>query len=206
MKEKIVTYRYWLGGGAVIFCCIIFCVYRLIFLKPILSEQPQEEWYAATSTSEAAVQESSFEEEQVYVDVKGAVAVPGIYEVSSEMRVWDVLEMAGGLTESADEKQINLSQRLEDQMVIYVPEEGEEIISAVDEVNKTNNSQSGKIDLNTADEQALMTLSGIGEKKAQEIIKYREENGRFSSIEELSDISGIGEKTFEKLRDSIFVS
>ncbi|OJG69072.1 comEA protein [Enterococcus moraviensis] len=132
---------------------------------------------------------------------------PGIYEGHLQMRVWDVVMLAGGVKDDADTKQVNFAERIKDQMVIYVPKVGEEVqhnekstdsqISQSDTVDKVN--------LNQATETELQTLSGVGQKKAQEIIRYREENGGFKSIDDLKNISGFGEKTVEKLKEFITV-
>ena len=147
-----------------------------------------------------------------YVDVKGAVNRPGIYSFSLEERVHDVIEKAGGLTDTADGNQINLAAKLIDQQLIYVPVIGEEIPVAakgqqshpVEETEK--DSQEEKINLNTADLAQLQQIPGIGNVKAQEIIRYREEKGSFQKIEELQEITGIGAKTVEQLRNWVTVT
>lgn len=147
-----------------------------------------------------------------YVDVKGAVNRPGIYSFSLEERVHDVIEKAGGLTDTADGNQINLAAKLTDQQLIYVPVIGEEIPEAakdqqshpVEETEK--DGQEKKINLNTADLAQLQQIHGIGNVKAQEIIRYREEKGSFQKIEELQEITGIGAKTVEQLRNWVTVT
>lgn len=146
------------------------------------------------------------EPELFMVDVKGEVHVPGVYELPADGRVKDAIAMAEGLTDEANELAINFAQKVEDQMVIYVPhiDDGAgtpEIATA------GGGSDSGElaININTASEQELMTLSGIGQAKAQQIIQYREENGLFDTPEDLMNVSGIGEKSFETLKDSIKV-
>lgn len=206
MKEKIMLYRYWLMGAGLALILVLILILKLSFPKTETQDDLMQEWLDSSEkldeVSESAVEDSSA---TMYVDVKGAVQSPGIYPIETDMRVWNVLELAGGMTDQADEKQINLSQKVEDQMVVYVPEIGEAPVEPLVETNiKENDSE--KIDLNTATEQELMTLSGIGQKKAQEIINYRETQGRFSSIEELTAISGFGEKTLEKIRTLIYVS
>ena len=146
---------------------------------------------------------------QMYVDIKGAVKLPGMYEVSSDMRVLNVIDMAGGLTLEADDQQVNFSQKVEDQMVIYIPKEGEEVSENIGLVNGGESGQTseeeGKVNLNQASKEELMTLNGVGEKKAEKIIEHREENGSFKSIEEIKNVNGFGEKTFESLKSSITI-
>lgn len=146
------------------------------------------------------------EPELFMVDVKGEVHVPGVYELPADGRVKDAIAMAEGLTDEANELAINFAQKVEDQMVIYVPHEDDD--SGLPENTTTGAGEASGatvININTASEQELMTLSGIGQAKAQQIIQYREENGLFDTPEDLMNVSGIGEKSFETLKDSIKV-
>ncbi|MFO1443390.1 helix-hairpin-helix domain-containing protein [Bacillus sp. Bva_UNVM-123] len=148
------------------------------------------------------------EEEIIIVDVKGAVLNPGVYEAAANDRVIDMITKAGGLNEHADESRINFAIRVEDEMVIYVPiigEEGADGSDFVFEGTASKGKNDGKVNLNTANETELQTLPGIGPAKAAMIIEYREKNGPFKAIEDLKLISGIGDKTFEKLQSSIKV-
>ncbi|MER2063767.1 MAG: helix-hairpin-helix domain-containing protein [Alkalibacterium sp.] len=145
------------------------------------------------------------EEVNVVVDVKGAVKVPGVFTFTSDQRVIDAIEAAGGLSDNADPKQVNFAQLLSDEMYIYIPEEGEETVQVPIALEK-NQSDDLMIDINKAEESELLLLDGIGPSKAGEIVRYRETNGRFQSIEDLTKVTGIGEKTFEKLKDKITVN
>lgn len=152
------------------------------------------------------VESKSSEPELFMVDVKGEVHVPGVYELPADGRVKDAIAMAEGLTDEANELAINFAQKVEDQMVIYVPHEDDD--SGLPENTTTGAGEASEatvININTASEQELMTLSGIGQAKAQQIIQYREENGLFDTPEDLMNVSGIGEKSFETLKDSIKV-
>lgn len=140
------------------------------------------------------------------VDVKGEVHAPGVYELPADGRVKDAIAMAEGLTDEANELAINFAQKVEDQMVIYVPHMDDD--SGLPENTTTGAGEASGatvININTASEQELMTLSGIGQAKAQQIIQYREEKGLFDTPEDLMNVSGIGEKSFETLKDSIKV-
>lgn len=155
--------------------------------------------------------------EKVIVDVKGAVKYPGVYELTVNDRVIDAINQAGGYTKNADSSTINHAQKLQDEMVIYVPKKGEDVSEKLQAIQSqpttisstssggTSSSESLKVNINTANETELTTLSGIGPSKAKAIISYREENGPFKTIEDIKNVSGIGEKTFEKLKDSITV-
>ena len=156
-------------------------------------------------------QEEIQEPEMIMVDVKGQVTMPGVYSSSQGERVIDVIHRAGGLTENADESQVNFAERVQDAMVIYIPAKGEEgvTVPAGTTVNPSNtggtSGNQAKINLNKADETQLQNLPGIGPSKAAAIIEYRETSGLFKNVEDLKEISGIGDKTFEKLKDLITV-
>jgi len=141
------------------------------------------------------------------VDIKGAIKHPGLYKINEGDRIQDVIDLAGGLKDDADENQVNLAQRLQDEMVIYIPTIGEEIEHIQPNISSTTtqSAQDGKVAINHATAEEIQTLNGIGPKKAETIIAYREENGPFHTIEDLLNVSGIGEKTLENIRDQISV-
>lgn len=147
----------------------------------------------------------------MYVDVKGAVEQPGLKKVDQTMRVIDAVQLAGGFAGNADEKQVNLAQRLVDQQVVYIPKRGEKVDAAMNQAGApassgaTGTSQAPQVNLNTADVTELQQLDGVGEKKAAKIIEYREVHGQFQSIEELKEVSGFGDKTLERLRPQLAV-
>lgn len=172
------------------------------------------------ANEESYSNDNSAANETWYVDIKGAVKIPQVVPVTPGMRVHDVVEMAGGVTGEADQSQVNLAQLVTDQMVIYVPKVGEEVSpstealvagsqvteSAVSESSGDGTSDGDLVNINTADITMLQTLSGIGEKRAADIINYRETNGLFETVDDLDQVSGIGEKTMEKLRPLITVN
>ncbi|MGX7076419.1 helix-hairpin-helix domain-containing protein [Globicatella sanguinis] len=161
---------------------------------------------STTETTEITTQEMI-----IYVDVKGEVRDPGVYQLSNGARVMDAIESAGGLTNEADEDQLNLALLLSDQMVIVVPNINQTLEEEYSMVNHFANEidedpyNELKININVADVAELTLLPGIGEKKAQAIIDYREENGSYQTIEDLMNVSGIGQKTFDKLSSMISV-
>ena len=181
-----------------------------------------------------------------FVDIKGAVNKAGVYEFSEGDKIIDAINKAGGLTKNAVTNNINLSQKLQSEMVVYIFTQSElkttvtsknstttgtckcETIeinncvtpktttvktsettttsSTVDEdEEKIQTTVSNKVNINIADINELMTLSGIGEAKAKAIVAYRTENGNFNSIEDIMNVSGLGESIFEKIKDSITV-
>lgn len=151
--------------------------------------------------------ESSYEEtiDDIFVDVSGCVINPGVYKMRSNQRVNDAIEMAGGLCEDADVSNINLSKKLFDEMKIHIIRLGEEVIVSDIDNSDSNQDMNGKINLNTASLEELETLPGIGNTRALEIISYREKTP-FKNIEEIKNISGIGEKTYEKIKEKIIVN
>lgn len=141
----------------------------------------------------------------VVVEIKGALVSPGVYELKTGDRLVDAIELAGGLTEKADDRTINQALLLTDQMMIYVPFQGEEV-SETSQVATVNGMESStKININKAEINELTDLNGIGDSRAQSIIDYRVENGLFKTIEEIKNVSGIGDKIFENLKEQITV-
>ena len=167
---------------------------------------------AKEAEMEQSLNESAAEPEIIKVDVKGAVKSPGIFTAQAGDRVIDLISAAGSFTDKADKDKVNFAQIVEDQMVIYVPEIGEEdkgylenmqVGSSGDAVS--GGTSGGLVNLNTATQEDLETLTGIGPSKANAILEYRETVGKFKEVDELKKVTGIGDKTFERLRDSISV-
>lgn len=156
---------------------------------------------------------------RVLVDVKGAVVNPGVYALADDARVIDAVEAAGGFLAEADTLQVNLAAPVRDAMAILIPRKGQPVsqsavgASAVGTVvipgdqdsGSSGPSQATKININTGSLSQLMTLTGIGEVKAREIIAYRDRTGGFKKIEDLMKVSGIGAVTFAKIKDFITI-
>lgn len=155
---------------------------------------------------------------KVIVDIKGMVVNPGVYEVDSTSRVNDVISLAGGLLEGADTSKINLAKVVEDEMTIIIYST-EEVLEKFREENcvcekcditndaciSSTTTDNQLININTADEKELQNINGVGEAKAKSIIEYREENGLFTTIEDIKDVPGIGDSLFEKIKAYITV-
>ena len=142
-------------------------------------------------------------DEKIFVDVKGAVKHPGVFETTKDKRVKDLIEEAGGLLDDADTSTLNLSQKVKDQMVIYVLKHGEKPKQISDGGSSSSNTD--VININTANKEQLMKISGVGKTKAEAIISYREKNGDFKKKEDITKVRGIGKATFEKIKDKIEV-
>ena len=156
------------------------------------------------------ISQADTEDQLVTVDVKGAVKKPGVYQLQSNSRVHDALEKAGGLTDEADLKSVNQAQKLSDEAVVYVAKVGENAVDVTTSApasatSGTGQTKSALVNLNTATEADFQTISGIGQKRAQDIIAYREANGKFKSVDDLKNVSGIGAKTLEKLKEYVTV-
>ena len=217
-KEFILKYKYYFILSGIIICLLIGFVFKTpeVVIKEIEKEVVKQE--SITNYK---------------VDIKGEIKNPGVYELSSSSRVIDVINLSGGLKENANTEYINLSKKIEDEMVIVIYsnddisrfKEGNEktiykdyecncpdnindiCIDNSDILDYTNSididEKDFKISINTASKEELMTLTGIGEGKADAIIKYREEFGKFLNIEDIKNVSGIGDSVYTKIKDYI---
>ena len=198
----------WKVKGSVLFVCLIIGM-GLFWM----SRQGEEVEEVAASLSETTILSQEVEDKTtvstvIYVDVKGEVHHPGVYQMKAENRVKDLIEAAGGFTPLADDQKLNLAQLLEDQMVIVVPKKGEEVNSELAQTptpHKKEVEKEGKVNINTATVEELKTLKGIGEKKAEAIIEYRKQNGSFKNKEELMKVRGIGKKLYESFQERVIV-
>ena len=231
MKKKILAYvkdnRLFVGIISVLL--VIFCLFLWLTCGAGNSMEAETSYTDISALSTSSSQKSSkdlserpaqskteatdTQHEQVTVDVKGAVTKPGVYTLNASSRVTDAIKAAGGMTEDADAKSVNLAASLSDEEVIYVASKDENVSvvgqsdsgAASDKGGKTS-QKDGKINLNTATSEELQTISGIGAKRAEDIIAYRESHGGFQSVDDLKNVSGIGDKTLEKIRESVYVA
>lgn len=211
-------------AAAGLVCLAVFLAVHLS--QPALTiERPAEEAEAGAatdaSTSDSSTSEGSEDEAApVLVDVGGAVAEPGVYDIAgTTLRVKDAVEAAGGLSEDADTSAVNLAATVEDGSKVYIPQQGDESASdaaassaasassgsAAAASADTGTAATALVNINTATAEELQTLPGVGESTAQAIIQDRTENGSFTSKEDLMRVSGIGEKKYAKLEASICV-
>lgn len=211
----------------IIFIVISLLVVLGIFYYQKNNKKEEDKEVVEVEENEIKVKEKDKEktkEIEFKVDIKGAINIPGIYTMNQNSRVIDVINKAGGLTENADTSVINLSKKIIDEMVIIVytkeqvlnftkVKEEEKIIqdkcNQIDENSLKNNACittdkiTNKISINNASKEELMTLQGIGESKANDIIKYREENGLFNQIEDIKNVPGIGDNLFAQIKEDI---
>ncbi|MFJ7637277.1 MAG: helix-hairpin-helix domain-containing protein [Peribacillus sp.] len=197
---------------------VIVVIGFYLFFQPEDETAGTEDIFAASANEEMEEEtkpEAESEPRIMKVDVKGAVRAPGVFTAQAGDRVIDLITEAGSFTDKADMDKVNLAQLVEDQMVIYVPKIGEEDVEGPANVataptgsmasEGASSSTGGQVNLNAATQADLETLSGIGPSKATAILEYRETIGKFKQVEDLKNVSGIGDKTFEKLKDSITV-
>ena len=163
------------------------------------------------NSKEASTSSKDNKNKKIYVHICGEVNEPGVYELKEDARVIDAIEAAKGLTQAASQQSVNQAEKLEDSEQIYIPsikevkENVNQSVKSSDSNSSINNAGNGKININTASQEELTTLPGIGVAKAQKIIAYRQQNGSFSKIEDIMKISGIKEGLFNKISENITV-
>lgn len=189
----------WLGLVA-----IIVTVLFLFFWK---TNQHTERSVIATDVQAKDVEKKSKpkildakEQKKILIDMKGAVVKEGVYEMKEGDRFKDAVEKAGGFLPEADIKKVNLAQIVQDQMILYVPNKNEQVQDVA-----TSPKGEGKVQINAASKEQLEKITGIGSRKAESILKYREEHGPFQKIEDLLEIDGIGVKSLGKIKDQIII-
>lgn len=203
----------------VIFLVITFAVFV------IKNNNSNDDWYTASkeNSTEETVSGSGIENsndksmENIVVDIAGEVNQPSVYILPQGSRVYEGIDAAGGLTNEADTRTINLAAELYDGIKLYIPSKDEvDVMENRGEVSIENNTfgintnvssgtSNSLININTASKEELQRLPRIGPSMAEKIISYRNEYGRFKKKEELKNVSGIGEKTYEKLMNMITV-
>lgn len=204
--EKIKEYK------IIVICASLGLVLGGFFLLKPVAQTPAKESNLQTEVTTVSKDEKEdknqkeevVEQDLITVDVKGAVKLPGIYDLPVGSRINDAVQKAGGLTDNADSKSINLAQRISDEALVYVPTK-EEATNQEAHSNASNTKENKKVNLNKASLEELKQVKGLGAKRAQDIIDHRESNGKFKSVDELKKVSGIGAKTIEKLKEYVTV-
>lgn len=180
---------------------LIFCALVITVLCGACESEEEETYTTENNTVEASMSEeeaTSRMPDTIYVYISGEVKRPGVYEMKEGSRIYELIEMAGGLTNEAEASAVNQAALAKDQDMVVIPKLGETITNS-------SSAESGLININTASKEVLCTLPGIGESKAQSIISYRESNGSFKSIEDIQKIEGIKSGVYNKIKDSIRV-
>lgn len=138
------------------------------------------------------------------VDIQGEVKYPGVYRMEKDSIVQDVIKTSGGLNDNADIRQLNQAQKVADEMKIYIPAQGEAVQNQNNPAGTTA-TKNQKVNINSAKVEDFKDVRGIGPKKAEKIIEYRDKNGRYQSLDDLSKVGGIGKKTIDSWRDQLVV-
>lgn len=224
--DFIKKYKYLILSGIVILIMVVGGILVYVF-KDRREENNNENIVSIIEEQEQIENKPEVvKEESITVDIKGEVTNPGVYKLPVGSRVIDAIEISGGVTKRADTSMLNLSKVLSDENVIVVgnkystqtvkyiekecncPSSNDVCVNddtVIGTSNESNKSENTKISINKASKEELMNLSGIGESKALDIIDYRSKNGLFKSIEDLKQVSGIGDKLFEKIKDQITI-
>ena len=212
--------RYFMYGFLLLFVCMSFTIIYASFNSDVKTVEPE---VIALSDDEEKDEIITEAVETIFIDIKGEVENPGVYEMQLDDRVIDAVQMAGGFTDEATTDNVNLSKKLKDESVIIIPsylkdyenvtikndyeiDINDDIVqSEKNESDEKIESSSNLININTASVVELMSLDGIGESKAKAIIEYRDINGDFENILDIKNVSGIGESIYEKIKDYITV-
>lgn len=192
----------------------VLAVIVIIFVgRGMMASPTKEKVMVTNAVNTTRVEETTtMMPQNCYVDIKGEVLRPGVYEFSCESRMQDVIKKAGGFTEEADETKINLAQKITDQMQVIVPnlhskQEGGVTEGNSEKGNSSNstpsNPKQGTVNINTATLEELQTIKGIGKKKAEAILQYRKEHGAFRTKEDLLQVKGIGKKALEAIESQV---
>lgn len=215
---------------------LIICIILVLIIFYLVTTKKDEpcncdcQEYSQANNSQT--EEENVKDEIIYVDIKGAVKKPGVYEVKSNSIVNNAIIQAGGFTNNAYKNNLNLSKKVVDEMVIYVftkyefsklnvKNDSSICDTSLDKINDcinsgnslittnkssdSNTTENTKVNINTADQNTLMTLSGIGESKAKNIISYRLEHGNFKDITEIKNVTGIGDALYEQIKNNITI-
>lgn len=187
---------------------VIICVVAILIITLYIIRKGENKYsYVEIENTEESKEnkKEDVEENKIVLHIAGEVEDEGVIELDKGARVIDAIEEAGGLTGEADISNVNLAHELQDGQKVYIPAKGEEQDNIIEENYIVQTEQEELININTASQTELETISGIGPSTALKIIKYREKNGKFNSIEEIKNVSGIGENKFENIKEKICV-
>lgn len=207
MKEFFNKYKILI---IVVICLLGFLVILSNFTNDIDNDEDAFKKYSKKTEIKQDSQDSYSEKndaEEIFVYIGGAVVRPNVYKLMEGARIKDLVQVAGGFSDNAESKDINLAQKLNDEDYIYVYSIGEsEIDSNISSEVTSSIRKDGCININKATVEELKSIDGIGEARASKIVEYREENGPYKNIDELKTIGArIGEKTFETIKDKVYV-
>ena len=216
--------------GILIILVIVLIAFGILYLKSGFKElkkndtesifvEDTENTNTSTGTSNSNVKNNSIstnnkevtipiKDKSIVVEIKGEVKKPDVYTLNENAIIKELIEAAGGLTENADLSNINRAKKLQNHELVYIANKNDIIKESKNTNSESNTSNSQGIsntivNINTATIEQLKTLNGIGDSKAKSIIEYREQNGGFKSKEDIKNVTGIGEKMFERIKEQI---
>lgn len=198
--------KYYKTIGTIIIGVIIFLFFIISYFSggsSELNKNNESIFVEENESMEVITKKEEKESIKIVVDIKGEIKNPNIYWLEEGCIIEDLINIAGGITEEGDLSKINRAQKLNDHEVVIIPNINDKE-SEIENIIPSSNDKN-KVNINTASINELDTLSGIGPSKAEAIIKYREENGTFKSIEEIKNVTGIGEALFEKFKENITI-
>ncbi|MBQ3407687.1 MAG: helix-hairpin-helix domain-containing protein [Clostridia bacterium] len=209
LKNKKLIYIF--IGIITIIICVIICVFiELNDNKNSNNYFPEDSIVNNENIENFGTKEKT--ENNIIVHVAGEVNNPGLVEMKEGSRIKDVVEKAGGFTNEADIDKVNLAYEVQDEQKIVIPNINDQSddVSIIDEntdfIKSDSNNKKGKININTATQSELESLTGIGPSMASKIIEYRKENGKFKSVEDIKNVSGIGSTKYESIKDEISIN
>ena len=202
--------------GIIVTIIVMFFIYKKADKKEIINMDEEILVMANSTSSDNAKKEGDDMEDIIVVHVSGAIKSPGVVKLKQGARIEDAIEKAGGLKDNADISNVNLAYVLEDGVKIIIPEKRDDgqtvdiVSSSVgDEIilnfNSNEEEKKTKVNINKASQSDLESLSGVGPSLASKIIDYRNNNGKFSNIEDIKNVSGIGDNKFEAIKDYICI-
>ena len=192
--EKILEYKKYIILGIILLTIIGVIVY---FTSK--NQEKEEDFFDNFETTNTISEKKA---NKIKVHISGQVVNPGVIEIEEGSRIIDAIEEVGGLTEDANVDKVNLAYVLEDAMKIHIPSTNEEETSII---STNQNNEELKVNINTANEEDLQKVSGIGSSIANKIVTYRKQNGKFKEVEDLKNVTGIGESKFESIKNYLYV-
>ncbi|GKQ42814.1 competence protein ComEA [Companilactobacillus sp. RD055328] len=204
IKQQILDYKKEIIIGS--FAALLIIIFVILNNKPtpVRSNVFTDNAKSKKVFKKANVVKSS---KYIYVDIQGEVNRPGFYRIKATARVFDLLQLAGGLKDTADRKNVNQAKKITDQEQVYIPKIGEITDPPLikENMDQDSDEKTEQVNINAATVDELQNLPGVGPKKAEKIVQYREENGGFEKPDDLTKVSGFGEKTLETLKDQITI-
>jgi competence protein ComEA len=193
--EIVNRYKYFIIAG------VVLCTILGIIVYNSITNSEETEYESVEKNESENITITKEDKNKIKVHISGEVINPGVIEIEEGSRIIDAVNMSGGLTEEADLTRINLAYILDDAMKVHIPNINDEQIELTNNENQTKTM----VNINTATAEELQKINGIGSSIAQKIVQYRKEHGKFTAIEELKNVGGIGESKYDSIKDNVYV-